>query len=265
MLPPGSLSATPAGLYLAQLGFQQFRFGNVDEGHHHAVDHVFHRAVRHDAHVVPAPRLGRHLAFGKHQAADHFLRVGFQARVVEVVDDIAERTAQVGLDQLVDLRGRRREAADAQGAVEEDGGDVGAVEQVLHVAVDQRQVVHFRLQLGVDRVQLFVERLHLFLRGGQLLVGRLQFLIGRLQFLVGRFEFLARGLHFVAHGLDFIARLRQLLLQLQHLGIGRAAAAHFGRQRHAGKGQEHHAAQATRAGSAPRPSGPRPATGRHDP
>jgi hypothetical protein len=48
--------------------------------------------------------------------------------------------------------GRRGKAADTQCAVEEDGGDVGTVQRVLHVAVDLRQVVHLGLQLRIERI-----------------------------------------------------------------------------------------------------------------
>jgi hypothetical protein len=44
----------PRDASLAQLGFELLDRGDVDEGDHHAVDHVVLGPVGHDAHPVPA-------------------------------------------------------------------------------------------------------------------------------------------------------------------------------------------------------------------
>jgi len=77
------------------------------------------------------------------------------------------------------------EAAHLQLAVQEHCGDIGAVQQVLHVVAGAREVVQLGLQFGVHRLQFLVQRLHLFLRGGQFLVDGLLFFAGGLQLLVG--------------------------------------------------------------------------------
>jgi hypothetical protein len=55
--------------------------------------------------------------------------------------------------------------------VHKHGGNAGAGQQVVHVVVGARQIVHLGLQLGVDRGQLLVDRLQFFLGGFQLFVG----------------------------------------------------------------------------------------------
>ena len=91
------------------------------------------------------------------------------------------------VDYARDLVG---EAPHVEVLVEEQRGDVRAVEQVLHVALRQREIVELGLQLGIDRLQLLVHRLRFFLGGRQLLVGGLQLLVGGLQLFVGRLQFL---------------------------------------------------------------------------
>ena len=73
--------------------------------------------------------------------------------------------------KLKQLGGGGREPLDAELPVQEDRGDVGAVEQVGHVVVGRLQLLDLFLELVVDRGQLLVERLQLLLGGLQLLVG----------------------------------------------------------------------------------------------
>lgn len=79
-----------------------------------------------------------------------------------------------------------------------------AIEQVLHVVVRARQLVHFYLLLDVDGLQFLVERLHFLLRGGQLLVGGLQFLVGGFQLLLRGLHLLLGDLHLLAQPLGFV-------------------------------------------------------------
>ena len=53
--------------------------------------------------------------------------------------------------------GLRSESIDAQVVVEEDRGNLAAVQKVLHVAVRLLQFLDLHLQLGVDRLHFFVE------------------------------------------------------------------------------------------------------------
>ena len=88
---------------------------------------------------------------------------------------------------MISRRGRG-EAQDAQLVVDEDRGDAGAGQQVVHVVVGAGQIGHLGVQFGVDGGQFLVDRLQLFLGGFQFLVGGLQFFVDRLHFLVRRLE-----------------------------------------------------------------------------
>ena len=169
--------------------------------------------------VNQRPSLVAIFLLGKDQGPQHLPRVLGQLGIEQVGDDVGEGPAHVARDQLEDLVRAGGEAPDMEFVVQKQGGDVRAVEQVLHVVVGPRQLVHLGLQLGVDRLQLLVQRLHLFLGGGQLLVGGLQLLVGGLQLLVGGFEFFLRGLHLLAGGLQLLAELLEFLLQLGTLAL----------------------------------------------
>ena len=175
---------------LSQRALQQLVGGDVGEGDDHAVDHVLQRAVGEDAHGEPAAVARAHLLLLEHQRAQHLTGVLGQLRVLQLGGDVRDRTPGVPRDELDELGGLGGEAPHEQVTVEEEGGEVGGVEEVLHVVAGARQLVHLGQQLLVDGLQLLVHRLHLLLGGGQLLVGGLQLLVGGLQLLVGGLELL---------------------------------------------------------------------------
>jgi len=59
------------------------------------------------------------------------------------------------------VRERWGEVPDAQVFVQEHSGDLRAVEQILHVSVETRQLVVLVVELAIDGLQLLVDRLHL--------------------------------------------------------------------------------------------------------
>ena len=75
-------------------------------------------------------------------------------------------------------------------AVEQNRGDLDALEQIAQIGVGAVELVDLAVEFGVDRVQLFVNRLQLLLGRSQLLVGILEFLIDRNHFLVRSLELL---------------------------------------------------------------------------
>ena len=152
--------------------------------------------------VNQRPSRGGDLLLRKDQGPQHLPRVVGQLGIVQVGGDVGEGPAHIAGDELDELVGPGGEAPHVELVVQEHGGDVRAVEQVLHVVVGAGQLVHLGLQLGVDRLQLLVQGLHLLLGGGQLLVGGLQFLVGGLQLLVGGLELFLGGLHLLAGGLE---------------------------------------------------------------
>ena len=141
---------------------------------------------------------------------------------MQVAGDIGKGAPDIAGEQLEEFIGAGSVATDAEFVVEKDGDDLGTVEQVAHIVVHPRQLIQFRLLLGIHRLQLFVERLHLFPRGGQLFVGRLQFFVGRLQLLISGSELFLRGLHLLAGRLQLFAHFLELLL---HFGKSSAAGA----------------------------------------
>src|SRR6185369_11125690 len=118
-----------------QFGFQLLGAADVVEGDDHPVDHVVQGPVGHDLDLEPAAVAGGDFAIRENQGPQHLAGIAEQGRVVEVGDDIGQGTAEIARNQLENPRRLRREAPDMQRTVEEDGGDVGAVEQVLHVVV----------------------------------------------------------------------------------------------------------------------------------
>ena len=105
--------------------------------------------------------------------------------VGEPCDEIRDRPATIAFSQPQQLGHGRGESPDAQLGVKKEHGDFGAVEKVSEIAVEPRQCLVARVQLGIDRLQLLVDRLQLLLGRLQLLVGGLQFLVDRLKLLVG--------------------------------------------------------------------------------
>ena len=117
-------------------------------------------------------------------------------------------------DQVEHARGGGREQLDPKAGVQEDGGDVGRVEEIGHVVRGRLHLLDFVVELVVDGAQLLVEGLQLLLGGLQLLVGGLEFLVHRHDFFVRRLEFLVGTLQLLDGALQVIARGLQLLLEL---------------------------------------------------
>ena len=117
------------------------------------------------------------------ERAQHLGDIAEQLGVIERRSQVSQGPADVDLAQADQLPGLLGETPHIHRTVQEQRRDLGAVEQVLQVALGQRQVFDLEDQLAVDGLQLLVHRLHLFLGGRQLLVGRLQFLDRRLKFL----------------------------------------------------------------------------------
>ena len=150
---------------------------------------------------------------------EHRARVGVELRVVEAVGEVADRPADVGVDQVEELDRRRREERDAQAPVEEDGGDRRRRHQVLQVAVGAAELVDLDLELLVDGGQLLVDRLQLLAAGLELLGRRAQLLVHRLQLFVARLQLL-RGDRALLGGVAQVPlELVDLLLQAVHVGV----------------------------------------------
>lgn len=147
---------------LAQRLFGAHAARDFEEGDDDALDALFGRAVREQAHQVPAAAARVYLALDGVEAFEHLLGVLDQpaaAVVVELRGEVGERAAGVGRDEVEDVARARRVELDAQGAVEEDRADVGRVHQVEEVVVRLAQLLDLDLQLLIDGRQLLVRRL----------------------------------------------------------------------------------------------------------
>ena len=177
-------------LRLAQRFADAAPLGDVDEGQHDAGDAVLAAAVRQQAGAGASRSPKRTSRSIGTRLSSTARGVGVELRVVEPVGEVAERPADVGVDQVEQLDRRRREERDAQLAVEEHGGDRRRGHQVLQVAVGVAQLVDLALELLVDGGQLLVDRLQLLAAGLELLGGRAQLLVHRLQLFVARLQLL---------------------------------------------------------------------------
>src|SRR5207249_3584399 len=105
---------------------------------------------------VPGAGGRHHLLGDRGQLAENGFGVAEQVAVEELRRDVGERAALVGRDKVEQIGRGRREPLDAQVAVEENGRDVGAGQEVGEVAVDRLQLQDFLLKLVVDRGQFLV-------------------------------------------------------------------------------------------------------------
>src|SRR5206468_1574123 len=93
-----------------------------------------------------------------------------QASVVDAAGQVSQRPADVSSDNAEQRLGRRREKADVEVNVQEQGGDAGTVQDVLQIIGHAALVFERFLELTVERGELFVQRLQLLPRGHQLFV-----------------------------------------------------------------------------------------------
>lgn len=119
----------------------------------------------------------------------------------------------VGFHEMQHLRDRGREIHHAQIVVEEYGGDLRALEEILEVAGGARQFLDTMRQLAIDGGQLLVDRLQLLTRSLELLVRRLKLLVERLVFLVRGFQLFIGALQLLDGGLEALPRRAQLAFE----------------------------------------------------
>ena len=108
---------------------------------------------------------------------------------------------------------------DAQLFIEEDSGNLRALQQVLHVAVEARQLLILGAELAVDRLQLLVDGLHLLLRRLELLVRGLKLFVDGLKLLGRRLHIFDAHFQLIAGGLQLRLGAVQFALQDLHGGL----------------------------------------------
>jgi hypothetical protein len=72
------------------------------------------------------------------QAVEHARDIGVKIQLGDLVADVRERPIAIGGNEVEDVACPRREQLDARSAVQEDGADLGRVDQVLDVIVRLR-------------------------------------------------------------------------------------------------------------------------------
>ena len=203
--------------------------GDVDERDDDAVDPVVRGAVRQRPAQVQAPAVAANLALrcGTSRCEHRLARrrpgrrsANFCARCddgpADVGGDQVEQVATAGVYRRMRNCGSRNSTAMSV-----------LPSRLVRSLVVCLELVHLRLELGVDGRQLLVERLHLLLAGLQLLVGALQLLVdardllvGGLELLVAGLQLLDRGLQLAAHQAQFVAFASSRVLSTASAGGG---------------------------------------------
>ena len=104
---------------------------DVLEHQHDAVDAIVGGAIRADPHQKPAAVVGHHLAIDRLQRVEDLTEVGVEVGIGQAAGDVRQRPSDIGGEQIEDVLCARRGQLQSQRAVEEDGGNVGGVDQIL--------------------------------------------------------------------------------------------------------------------------------------
>lgn len=103
--------------------------------------------------------------------------------MLEIRGSVADQAAHVAGNKINNHSHLRCIAHNTERIVHEHGGNVRAVQQILHIVVRLGNIFDLLLQLRINRDQLLIQRLQFFLRRRELLVSALQFFIRGLQLL----------------------------------------------------------------------------------
>src|SRR5215831_6282847 len=124
-------------------GLCAFALRDVDERHDDTVYDVLDTSIRPDMQdestLSAFPKI--HFALDVGEGSQHALYVGLQMLIVEDANELSDRASTIGIAEVQKLRYRRRKRLDAQLAVEEQGRNFGAIEEIAQVAVGARQIV----------------------------------------------------------------------------------------------------------------------------
>ena len=201
-------------------------FADVGPCEHHTIVQRAFFLERQHALVHPTLAAQRNFMFYALARAGTALQLLQKHRLrPDAVMDIAHRATQITGPQGQKLSHCRAETAQVQLGIQKNDADLGAVEQVVVVAVERGQFVVLVFQLAVEDIQILIDRLEFF-------VGALQLLVGGRQFLIAQVQPLVAGLQFEHHFLQALARSQQLGFQhfrwlARHIG-----QSHFGLRGH---------------------------------
>src|SRR5437867_4709438 len=132
---------------------------DVYEHQHRAVNLVVEGQVGARAQGIAAARFVPHFALALADGVNDFFEQGFEVGQIEIVPDVGQGAAHVGVHEVEQIGGGRREAADGQVACEYQDGQVDAGVEIVQVRIGTAE---FGVVVG-----------HLVIEGGQLFVGGL--------------------------------------------------------------------------------------------
>jgi len=92
--------------------------------------------------------------FASRQRAQGFLCIIVQGRVLKHGRQVAEWPANIAFPEVDDLRCPIGVAPDIEPLIQEQDGDVDTVQNVGQVALGQRKIVKFGLQLRIDGLRV---------------------------------------------------------------------------------------------------------------
>ena len=137
----------------------------------------------------------------------------FQIGDVEADAKVADRPADVSLQQAQQLLCGRCEAADTALTVQNQDGKIDAADYVVQIVGEQAQLGVALLQLLVEGDEFFIARLKFFLGGLEFFVRALKLLHAGECFLVGGFQLLVGGFLLANDRLNVFPGARQFAFQ----------------------------------------------------
>src|SRR4029077_3371275 len=125
----------------SQLFLPSGNAGDIDKGQQDAINLTAGGAIGQDAREEVPFAVGEAYCTLDHLAAEHPADVVLEIRVGEPTDEVGQRSAVGAGNEIEQLGYRRREAPDHEISVEENRRDLGALEDVVQIAVGAIELV----------------------------------------------------------------------------------------------------------------------------
>src|SRR5690606_18315572 len=109
--------------------------GNVDKGDHDAIVFFIFSDVGHDSHQAAIAISQQYLLFDNSSANQNRTYVGDEVFRKDVVRNLLDRTANIGLNEIDQVDGCRIELPDEKLRVEKDLADIGTPEVIVEIII----------------------------------------------------------------------------------------------------------------------------------
>ena len=172
--------------------FAQQALANIDKRHHHAAGPLFIGPVGGNSHQVDRAIFCADFAFNRREALENLVDILQKFVVIEFLPDIADRPAQIRIDQIEQTLCRWGKAANCVMRIEQQRRNPSARNKIGQVVTQLGKLLYLVLQLVVYRRELFIHRLELFLGSFQLLIGGLKLFVDGHHLFIGCLKFLVR-------------------------------------------------------------------------